>query len=147
MEDNYLWCTPPFSWVCFWWGWKDLYTKPHLFLWLCSQQSPTVWKTAKWMDCHKTNAPSYINSLKSTVTPKTPLCSLIRGKKAKALAVTWHSGLETATVRAQAEQVMTAPTQSDVLKCNTSSPYHVSPTPATGHCCPSAAHLSDEVTD
>ena len=30
---------------------------------------------------------------------------------------------------------MTAPTQSDMLKYNTSSPYRVSPMPATGYCC------------
>lgn len=48
-----------------------LYTEPHLFLWLHSQQFPTVWKKAKWMDCHKTNVPSYINSQKSTATTKT----------------------------------------------------------------------------
>lgn len=36
---------------------------------------------------------------------------------------------------------MTAPTQSDMLKYNTSSPYHISPTPATGHRCPQL-HIS-----
>lgn len=45
------------------------------------------------------------------------------------------------------QEAMTAPTQSDTLRYNTSRPYHVSGLPAAGHRCAPQKHLSDEAAD